>query len=213
MSKVIVKNIVEKESNITLSVKSGEKVIFVLIGIEPGKKEIIVELSGREASVSILGIFLLDRGKIKIRTVQHHQAFGTTSDLLFKSILFDKADFSYHGLIRVDEGASGSNAYQHNDNILMSQDTKVDTRPELEILTDEVRCTHGATVGQVSEDEIYYLMSRGLSRSESMFMVLKGFFSDVLDRIPDEPKRREILDIIIPKLEKGMTNLCQSNSV
>lgn len=205
MNKTILKYLNDTEEEVTLT--ADEDTTIILLGIEPGSKELNIELKKAGASANILGIFIGHEGEMKIRTIQHHLASNTTSDLLFKTILFNNARFDYQGLIKIDKVAQNSNAYQRNDNILMSgsshsagQGPKVDTKPELEILANEVRCTHGATIGKLDEEQIYYLMTRGLSRDKAVEILLEGFLGEVIERIDDEEKREEIKKIIIEKL-------------
>ena len=92
-------------------------------------------------------------------------------------------------MIRVEEGAQKTNAYQENRNLLLSKTAHADSIPGLEIMANDVRCTHGATLGQVDREQLFYLMSRGLSRSEAERLIVRGFFQDVLDRVELEPVR------------------------
>ena len=216
MSEIIFKKIDESDKKIILPVAEGEEVTFILIGTEPGEKEIIVELKGEGARAQILGLFILQEGEVKVRTIQHHQAPNTTSDLLFKTILLDKArspfetlreggKFDYQGLIKIDKKAQGANAYQRNDNLMVGSATKVKTKPDLEILADDVRCTHGATVGKPNEDQLFYLHSRGLTKNQAEYILIEGFLAEVIDRIEDEKKRKEVKKIVIEKLKMNNT--------
>ena len=92
-------------------------------------------------------------------------------------------------MIRVEQDAQKTNAYQENRNLLLSPDAHADSIPGLEIMANDVRCTHGATLGRVNRDELFYLMTRGLSRSEAERLIVRGFFQDILDRIDLEPVR------------------------
>ena len=92
-------------------------------------------------------------------------------------------------MIRVEQDAQKTNAYQENRNLLLSPDAHADSIPGLEIMANDVRCTHGATLGRVDRDQLFYLMTRGLTRSEAERVIVRGFFQDVLDRIDLEPVR------------------------
>jgi Fe-S cluster assembly protein SufD len=92
-------------------------------------------------------------------------------------------------MIRVEQDAQGTNAYQENRNLLLSTSAHADSIPGLEILANDVRCTHGATLGQVDKEQLFYLMSRGLPYAEAERLIVRGFFQDVLDRIELEPVR------------------------
>ena len=99
-------------------------------------------------------------------------------------------------MIRVEQEAQRTNAYQENRNLLLSNKAHADSIPGLEILANDVRCTHGATLGQVDRDQLFYLMSRGLSRAEAERLIVRGFFQDVLDRIELEPVREALADAL-----------------
>jgi Fe-S cluster assembly protein SufD len=95
-------------------------------------------------------------------------------------------------MIRVEEDAQKTNAYQENRNLLLSADAHADSIPGLEIMANDVRCTHGATIGRVNREELFYLMTRGLTRQEAERLIVRGFFQDILDRIELEPVREAL---------------------
>lgn len=117
-------------------------------------------------------------------TFQEHVAPQCKSDLLFKVVLMDRASSIYRGLIKVHKNAQGTDAYQANRNLLLSPKAKADSMPLLEIEANEVRCTHGATIGRVDELQMFYLMSRGLSRRQAEKIIVDGFFQPVIDKVP-----------------------------
>ena len=117
---------------------------------------------------------------------------NTTSDFAFKGVLRDTASAVWRGMIRVEEGAQKTNAYQENRNLLLSKTAHADSIPGLEILANDVRCTHGATLSQVDREQLFYAMARGLSRQEAERLIVRGFFQDVLDRIELEPVREAL---------------------
>ncbi len=116
----------------------------------------------------------------------------TTSDFAFKGALRDRARTVWRGMIRVEPEAQKTNAYQENRNLILSDKAHADSIPGLEILANDVRCTHGATIGQVDRDQLFYLMARGLSRAEAERLIVRGFFADILDRIKLEPIRNTL---------------------
>jgi Fe-S cluster assembly protein SufD len=127
---------------------------------------------------------------------------NTTSDFAFKGALRDESRAVWRGMIRVEKDAQKTNAYQENRNLLLSPRAHADSIPGLEILANDVRCTHGATVGQVDREQLFYLMARGLTRPEAERLIVRGFFTDVLDRIELEPVREalgEALEARIPQ--------------
>jgi Fe-S cluster assembly protein SufD len=129
-------------------------------------------------------------------TFQEHAAPNTTSDFAFKGALRDSASTVWRGMIRVEKDAQKTDAYQQNRNLLLSKEAHADSIPGLEIMANDVRCTHGATLGQVDRDMLFYLMARGLSRHEAERLIVRGFFQDVLDRIEIEPVRNALGDAL-----------------
>ncbi len=117
-------------------------------------------------------------------TFQEHVAPNCRSDLLFKVVLMDRASSIYRGLIKVHKNAQGTDAYQANRNLLLSPKAKADSMPLLEIEANEVRCTHGATIGRVDELQLFYLMSRGLSRRQAEKIIVDGFLKPVIAKVP-----------------------------
>ena len=136
--------------------------------------------------------YLTGREHVDYDTTQEHAAPDTTSDLAFKGVLDDRARAVWRGVIRVDKGAQKTDAYQENRNLLLSTDAQATPIPGLEIEANDVRCTHGATVGQVDSAQLFYLMARGLDRTEAQRMIVRGFFEPVLERI-GSPQARERL--------------------
>jgi len=133
-------------------------------------------------------------------TLQHHAAPHAYSDLLYKGALEERAESVFRGLIRVDDGAQLTDAYQTNRNLLLSEECHATTLPNLEIEADDVRCSHGATVGQVDPAMMFYLMSRGLSRGQAERLLVFGFFDEVLNRMPVEGVRQRVREAIEEKM-------------
>ncbi|HEY6866788.1 MAG TPA: SufD family Fe-S cluster assembly protein, partial [Candidatus Eisenbacteria bacterium] len=140
------------------------------------------------------------RQHFDLHTLQQHLADHTTSDLLIKGCLKDRARSVYQGLIQVAEGAQRTDAYQANRNLLLSETARADSIPGLEILANDVRCTHGATIGTVDDEQMYYLMARGLPRNQAQRLIVEGFFAPVLDRIPLESVRDQLQQVIQLKI-------------
>jgi Fe-S cluster assembly protein SufD len=159
-------------------------------GSAKGKVRIQNDLAGPGATSRVTGAYFADGTQhLDYDTFQEHIAPSTTSDFAFKGALRDKARTVWRGMIRVEEGAQKTNAYQENRNLLLSKTAHADSIPGLEILANDVRCTHGATLGQVDRDQLFYLMTRGLSRAQAERLIVRGFFQDVLDRVELEPVR------------------------
>lgn len=143
-----------------------------------------VLLAGEGAECEVNGVMFTEgRQHLSYHTLQHHQAPFCRSDLLYKGGLQDNSRVVWRGMIRVDEGAQKTDAYQRDDNLMLSNTARADSIPGLEILADDVRCTHGATIGKVDEELIFYALTRGLTRKEASRMIVSGFFQQVFDRI------------------------------
>jgi len=171
-------------------------------GSRKGKTRIQNDLAGQGATSRVTGAYFADGVQhLDYDTFQEHIAPHTTSDFAFKGALRDQATTVWRGMIRVEQEAQKTNAYQENRNLLLSDQAHADSIPGLEILANDVRCTHGATLGRIDRDELFYLMTRGLTRAEAERLIVRGFFQDVLDRIELEPVRvalGEALETRIP---------------
>lgn len=139
--------------------------------------------------------------EIRLHTLQLHEAPETTSDLLVKAVLLDQAAFVYDGAIRIEPIGQKSNAYQRNENLLLSSKARVDSRPGLEILANDVRCTHGATVAPINPEELWYLSTRGISDSVGRKLIVNGFLSSAAERISDLKIRYQVLRQIDPEIK------------
>ncbi len=162
-------------------------------GSAKGKVRIHNDLAGPGATSRVTGAYFADGTQhLDYDTFQEHMAPSTTSDFAFKGALRDNARTVWRGMIRVEEGAQKTNAYQENRNLLLSKTAHADSIPGLEILANDVRCTHGATLGRVDRELLFYLMTRGLNRAEAERVIVRGFFQDVLDRVELEPVREAL---------------------
>lgn len=164
-----------------------------------------IELDGQGSTARMSGLFFTDDDQhLDHDTQQNHNAPHTTSDLLFKGALKDRSRSVWQGMIRVAPGAQRTDGYQANRNLVLSPGARADSIPGLEIMADDVRCTHGSTVGQIDEEQIFYLMSRGIHRPEAERLIVEGFFLEVLERIPFEGLRARLGREIARKLGFGM---------
>jgi Fe-S cluster assembly protein SufD len=172
-------------------------------GSKRGKVWIENDLAGPGATSRVTGAYFADGEQhLDYDTFQEHIAPNTESDFAFKGALRERASAVWRGMIRVEEDAQKTNAYQENRNLLLSGSAHADSIPGLEIMANDVRCTHGATLGRVNREDLFYLMARGLSRAEAERLIVRGFFQDVLDRIALEPVREtlgEALEARIPQ--------------
>jgi Fe-S cluster assembly protein SufD len=159
-------------------------------GSKKGKTRIQNDLNGRGATSRVTGAYFADGEQhLDFDTFQEHIAPACTSDFAFKGALRDHSTAVWRGMIRVEPDAQGTNAYQECRNLMLSPTTHAVPIPGLEILANDVRCTHGATVGRVDREQLFYLMARGLPRADAERLIVRGFFQDVLDRIELEPVR------------------------
>ena len=143
-------------------------------------------LRGPGAEAVVTGLYLPDgRQHIAFDTLQDHVAASCTSNLLYQGALLGRSRSVYEGTIRAWPGAQKTNAYQSNRNLLLSKQARVDSLPRLEIEANDLRCSHGATVSQVDDDQVFYLMSRGISRADAVRLIVEGFFQPSLDRLPE----------------------------
>ncbi len=173
-------------------------------GSKRGKVWVENDLAGPGATSRVTGAYFADGDQhLDYDTFQEHIAPNTESDFAFKGALRERASAVWRGMIRVEEGAQKTNAYQENRNLLLSDTAHADSIPGLEIMANDVRCTHGATLGRVDREALFYLMARGLSRAEAERLIVRGFFQDVLDRIELEPVREALgaaLEARIPQV-------------
>jgi Fe-S cluster assembly protein SufD len=163
-----------------------------------------VALAGQGSRAQVNGVmFTTGRQHLAYFTRQDHQAPHTQSDLLYKGGLKDNSRTVWKGMIRVEKDAQRTDAYQKNDNLVLSGSARADSIPGLEIEANDVRCTHGATAGRVDEDMIFYAQSRGVSRGEAIRLVVEGFFANVYDRITLEPVRETLRRAVADRLGVG----------
>jgi Fe-S cluster assembly protein SufD len=142
-------------------------------------------LAGRGANSQMSGLIIGDEKQhFDYHTVQNHQASESFSNLDFRVVLKGKSMSAYTGLIRVEKDTVNCEAYQENRNLLLNKGTKAESIPELEIMTDQVRCTHGATMGPIDPEQVFYLRSRGYSETEAIKAVVNGFVEPTLNKMP-----------------------------
>jgi Fe-S cluster assembly protein SufD len=148
-------------------------------------------LEGPGANVELFGFLFGERKQhFDHHTVHDHRSGKSYSNLDFKVVLKDRARSTYTGLIRIEPGCPDSEAYQENRNLLLNEGARAESIPELEILTDEVKCTHGATVGTLDAQHVFYLMSRGIDRAEAIRLIVGGFIEPTLSRLDEDLRER-----------------------
>ena len=157
----------------------------VALGASVTRVDLNARLLGPGANSDMLGLYFGDGDQhFDFNTSQDHVAPNTSSDLLYKGALDGASRAAFRGIIRVLPGAQGTDAYQTNRNLLLSPDSRADSLPNLEIEADDVKCSHGATVGQLDAEAKFYLMSRGLSLVQAERLVVLGFLGEVLAKLP-----------------------------
>lgn len=172
---------------VILSDDAELKSLEVTLGSRFTKNSIGSHLRGENSLAEMLGIYFGDQKQFfDHHTWQLHESPYATSDLEFKGALKEGARSVYSGLIKVEEGAQKTDAYQQNRNLVLDSSSRADSMPNLEIAANDVRCTHGATVSQVEEEHLFYCQARGIPRAEAQKLVVEGFFRPVIDRIPVE---------------------------
>ena len=173
-------------------------------GSKKGKVWIQNDLAGPGATSRVTGAYFADADQhLDYDTFQEHMAPNTESDFAFKGALRDTATAVWRGMIRVERDAQKTNAYQECRNLMLSPTAHAVPIPGLEILANDVRCTHGATVGRVDREQLFYLMARGLSREEAERLIVRGFFQDVLDRIELEPVREAVTSALEARIPQA----------
>ena len=175
--------------------------IFGAIGSRLTKNFSELDLAGEGATGRMSGFYFTDGNQhLDHDTQQNHLAPHTTSDLLFKGALKGKSRSVWQGMIYVAPGAQKTDGYQANRNIVLSEGARADSIPGLEILADDVRCTHGATVGKLEQEPLFYLKSRGIPQAEAEKIVVEGFFDPIFQRIPFEGVRERFQEYIANKM-------------
>jgi Fe-S cluster assembly protein SufD len=167
-------------------------------------------LGGEGAESNSFGLFLADKFQHVDNFVNIDHAFpNCTSNQLFKGVLDDMSTGAFNGRILVRKGAQKTLAYQKSNNILLTDDARMDTKPQLEIFADDVKCSHGAAVGQINEEALFYLQSRGINRKEARLMLMFGFAHEVIQNIRIEPLRERMDNLVMQRL-RGELSRCAS---
>jgi Fe-S cluster assembly protein SufD len=158
------------------------------LGAKYSRFESLSRLIGEGARSDLLAVSVATgEQEFDARTLQDHISPHTASDLLYKNALDDRARSTFGGLIRVEPHAHFTDAYQKVRNLLLSDDAEANSMPGLEILADNVRCTHGATSGQIDADELFYLRTRGIPVSVAQRLIVAGFLNEVIERLQQSP--------------------------
>ncbi|NIP41568.1 MAG: SufD family Fe-S cluster assembly protein [candidate division Zixibacteria bacterium] len=179
--------------------------IFVSLGADVSKSKYNLGtiLDGQGAYSQMLGILFGDEKQhFDHHTLHHHKAGESFSNIDFKVVLKDKALSAYTGLIKIDENTLNCEAFQENRNLLLNKGPRAESIPELEILNDQVRCSHGATVGPIDPEMVFYLKSRGYSTDEAVRTIVSGFIEPLLNAVPED-LRQMMQNMVQFKLNNG----------
>lgn len=181
---------------------------FVSHNFSMGKKfarrDFNVELNQSGANCNLFGLYFVDKeNHIDHHTTIEHKEANCNSNEHYKGILSGKSTGVFNGRIHVHPGAQKTDAIQKNQNLLLSDDAIIHTKPELEIYADDVKCTHGATVGQLDEKGLFYLRSRGLNRKEAQQILIRAYVNEIIENVSDEKIRSELMELILDRLPKG----------
>ena len=184
-------DVLETEWIITLPEASSLNMVFLsLCGSVHNR--IDVSLCGPQADCRLSGLYLAaGEERMDYDILLTHRVPGCRSDQLFKGLLSGRSVTHFDGLIRVVPDAQKTEAYQANHNLLLSDDARAHTRPQLEIYADDVKCSHGATVGRLNPDELFYMRSRGIPQAEARMLQQLAFAGEVLERISDKDLREK----------------------
>lgn len=195
--RTIIEELSEDIAKKDYEVRANEHLTLILLAAGSTEYKIGVVLSGENAGADIYGIILgTGSSQISLHTLQDHRAPNTRSNLLIKSALSGRSQFNYEGYIVVAKGAQQTNAYQRNENLMLSPEAKAESKPALEILANDVRCTHSATIGKVDQEQLFYLESRGINKMLATSLIVGGFFQIILDKIEDKKMETNIKDKI-----------------
>lgn len=177
----------------TLASGSTLTMANLYLGASLSKTHIVTTLAGEQASSKLYGfVFGHHRQHVDQHTLQDHQAPHTTSDLEVKAALQDESRMVYTGLIRIAKEAKQTNAYQANHNLMLSPKAQAETIPMLEILADDVQCKHGASIGPVDDEQVFYLMARGIPREAAERLVVMGFVEPIVQQVPFKPLQERL---------------------
>ena len=192
-----------------IEVQSDQRKDMVLL-VYPGVScdvKLDVRLAGEGAEANIYGAYVCGgEERVKIAVDMHHDLPHCNSRQLFKGIAGGVSKVDFYGKIIVAQDAQRTEAYQENHNILLTDGAKVDTKPQLEIYADDVKCSHGATIGRLNEEEQFYMRSRGISLEDAKVLQMISFVAPVLENIPDEAQR----EALAAQLEESIRNIVKN---
>ena len=192
-------------------VVEGDARVDVVVLVFPGVSADIkldVHLVGEGAEANVYGAYVCGgEEKVKIAVDMYHDLPHCNSRQLFKGIAGGVSKVDFYGKIIVAQDAQRTEAYQENHNILLTDGAKVDTKPQLEIYADDVKCSHGATIGRLNEEEQFYMRSRGISLEDAKVLQMISFIAPVLEHVEDEVQREELTSMIESDIRNIIRNV------
>ena len=200
--------VVESSRPENFVVGAGERldVTFVVLPGISAEIPVTVDITGPGATVDLKGIYLSSgKDQVTFNIAMSHHAGGSISRQLFNGLASGEAKCSFFGKIIVAQDAQKTEAYQENHNIVLSDEALVNTKPQLEIYADDVKCSHGATVGKLNEDERFYMRSRGIPEEEAKVLQMISFVAPVIVGLDDE--------ILATRIENAIRSLVGNNNV
>lgn len=207
-------NPAEHYSNFKINMKAGSQLKMTFLSLHGGriKNDITIDLNGEHIDCDLSGLYLTDGTQIvENKILLKHNYPNCRSSQIFKGILDNSAKGYFHGTIYVEKDAQRTEAYQSNHNLLVSPEAKIYTEPQLEIYADDVKCSHGATVGSLNDMELFYLRSRGIPQNEAKIIQQSAFTNEVLSKISN-PRLRERMESLVDKRLRGEFSRCNNCS-
>ncbi|MDP9494767.1 MAG: Fe-S cluster assembly protein SufD [Actinomycetota bacterium] len=193
---------------VTLGRDATARIGEVGLGAKLGRLDLGVRLTGDGSSSEVVGLYFGEGEQtLDYRMVITHEGKSTTSDVFLKGAVEDDAQSVFTGLLRIEKDARGTSTFETNRNLVLSENAKAQSVPNLEILCDDVVCGHGSSVGPLEQEHLYYLQSRGLTRVRAERLLIRGFFQEVIDRLPIEavgaPVSEEVFRRFVSAQEEG----------
>ena len=175
------------------------------LGARLSRHDVSLKFNSEGGEAFVDGLYFLGEDQHHdTHSIIRHDVPNCTSHQTYKGILNDKSRGVFNGKVFVAVGASGTDGYQSNKNLLLSNDARVDTKPQLEIFNDDVKCSHGATVGQLEEEELFYLLSRGLNESLAKNLLTYGFAEEIVNKIEIESIKRQLDEAVLNRLNANL---------
>ncbi len=197
-------------TNAWITQKNSSTMVTNVLTLNPGtiRNNINVILDGQNCTAELYGLYLVDKEQhVDNNIIIDHAMPNNFSNQLFKGILDDQASAVFNGHVLVRKDAQKTNAYQKNQNILLTDKATVDSNPQLEIYADDVKCSHGSTVGQLDNEAMFYMRSRGISEDVARMALMNAFASAIIDKINIEPLRSRINELVSKRL-RGELSIC-----